>query len=85
MTKRMVAIINPRQFLGCWLKDHPHASHAHRVLRYDRELLVCYCGRTFPVGEAFAPVQGVSYCPECTTRSKKQDADKRNSHGIVKK
>ena len=64
----------PCQCLGLWLKDHPHANQVHRVLRYDRETLVCYCGRTFPAIEAIAPNMAVLYCPDCTGLWKKHEA-----------
>jgi hypothetical protein len=65
----------PTRCLGLWLKDHPHASQAHRVLRYDRDVLVSYCGRMFPVGEASRSEMCVKLCPDCMALVRKRDAD----------
>ncbi len=93
----MAITIDPHQFLGRWLKEHPHANQMHRVLRFDRETLVCYCGRTFPVSDAFIPslAYAVRYCPDCTGLWQKQEADRqratikrateRSSHVISRK
>ena len=55
----------PYDCLGKWLKEHPHASELHRVLRYEREWLVTYCGRRFPSSLA-TKASGVLCCPTCT-------------------
>lgn len=81
-TRRMVITTNSAvSLLGKWLKDHPHASQAHRILRYDRDLLVSFCGRVIPVAEAVTPRGGVLYCPVCTSRWRQQREDqKRGNH-----
>jgi hypothetical protein len=71
--------MNPAQYLGRWLKDHPRASQAHRVLRYDRDLLICYCGRVIPVGDAAAPSNSVACCPSCTGPWRKHEADRQKA------
>ena len=73
----MAIAIDPRQSLGKWLKDHPRANVAHRVLRYDRQTLVCYCGRAIPAGEAVPPAGAVLCCPDCTGVWRRQIAEKR--------
>jgi hypothetical protein len=57
--------MNPRTCLYGWYKDHPHSDHAHRILRYDRDLLISQCGRVIPVREAVAVAQSVPCCMEC--------------------
>ena len=69
--------MNVCECTGRWLKDHPHASQAHRVLRYDRDLLVCYCGQVIPADEAAFPNGGVLCCPACTALWRQQLADRR--------
>jgi hypothetical protein len=64
------------QSLGKWLKDHPRGSQAHRVRRYDRDTLVCYCGLVIKAVDAIAPLQSVACCLECTSRWREQLADK---------
>jgi hypothetical protein len=76
--------MNPTSCLGKWLKDHPRASQAHRVLRYDRDLLVTYCGRTIPAAEAVAPVQSVAWCPDCTDLWRKQTAGKARPNAALR-
>jgi hypothetical protein len=68
----MATVTDPRSLLGKWLKDHPHSNLAHRVLRFDRETLVSYCGRVFPMSEAVEPVQSVACCPDCTGKWRQQ-------------
>jgi len=63
------------QCLGQWLKEHPHADQAHRVLRYDRQVLVSYCGRTFPIGAAVRSERAILLCPECVSLSRRREAD----------
>ena len=70
--------MEPRLSLNRWLKDHPHASQAHRVRYYDAEMLVCYCGHTIPAAVAVAASQTVACCPSCTVGWRKQvEAKKR--------
>ena len=61
-----------RQCIGKWLKDHPHSNQAHKVLRYDRDVLVSYCGRMIKACEAVEPVQSVACCPDCTGKWRQQ-------------
>ena len=70
----------PRDCVGRWLKDHPHNNAAHRVLRYDGETLVAYCGLQFPAADASKITLGAMLCPKCVRLAKRQDLDrKRNS------
>jgi hypothetical protein len=57
--------MRPADSLGKWMKDHPHANQAHRILRYDKQILVGYCGKNFPAEGATLAVSGVLLCQEC--------------------
>jgi hypothetical protein len=69
------------QCLGRWLKVHPHDNLVHKVLRYDRETLVCYCGQAIPVLQAVLPTRGVLCCQTCAGLSRQREASKRREHG----
>lgn len=65
------------QCLGRWLKEHPHDNQVHRVLRYDRDMLISYCGRAIPITEALMPQGGVLCCPACAGLSRQREDAKR--------
>jgi late competence protein required for DNA uptake (superfamily II DNA/RNA helicase) len=72
---------HPSALLNKWLRDHPRANTAHRVLRYQGDILITYCGRHFPMAEA-SEQGGVVMCPQCLTMSRRRDADQlRVLHG----
>lgn len=69
----------PSQCLGRWLKEHPNDNQVHRILRYDRDRLVSYCGRVIPVLQAVLPTRGVLCCPGCAGLSKQREGSRRQA------
>jgi hypothetical protein len=66
----------PCQCIGQWLKEAPGADQAHKIVRYDRDLLVSYCGRAFPVTLATRHVLGVRVCMECARLAERRYHDR---------
>jgi hypothetical protein len=64
-----------RECVGLWLKDHPHNDWACRIVRFDGETLVAYCGRQFLAKDAGRIVQGARLCPKCVELSRRRDLD----------
>jgi hypothetical protein len=56
---------NQRQYLDTWLKESAIADVTHCIIRYDRTLLVAYCGLVIPIKDASKPVMGARHCVEC--------------------
>ena len=65
----------PRQYLGLWLKEAVTTDLGHKVLRYDGEILVSYCGRRFPADGVARPLLGVCLCTDCLILSRRQEQD----------
>lgn len=55
---------HPASLLNSWLRDHPRANMAHKVLHYHGSELIAYCGRKFPADESSAQ-GGVLLCSKC--------------------
>ena len=73
----MAIVTDPHRLLGRWLKDHAHASQAHKVQRIDQGVILCYCGRMIKCCDAVQPVQSVLCCPDCTGKWRLQMEEKR--------
>jgi hypothetical protein len=81
----MEATRHPSSLLNQWLRDHPRANIAHRVLRYDGRELMAYCGRHFPA-DGTSEQGGVVMCPQCLTMSRRREADQlRVLHGMYRR
>lgn len=70
-----MAGVSPYGALNKWLRDHQRANTAHKVLHYQGDVLIAYCGRKFPAGEA-SDQGGVVLCPKCVTMSAQRKEDK---------
>ena len=69
--------MNSRQYLGLWLKEAVTTDLGHKVLRYDGEILVSYCGRSFPAAGAARPLLGMRLCPDCLILYRRHEQDLR--------
>jgi hypothetical protein len=69
----------PHECLSQWLKVSPRTDVTHCILRYDRTLLVTYCGRTIPLKEAARPVLGARHCEICESLHRRLMKE-RNGH-----
>jgi hypothetical protein len=67
--------MNSRQYLGLWLKEVVTTDLGHKILRYDGEILVSYCGRRFPADRVARPLLGMRLCPDCLILSCRQEQD----------
>jgi len=67
--------VSPYGALNKWLRDHPRANTAHKVLHYQGDVLMAYCGRKFPAGEASDGL-GVVLCAKCVTMSERRKDDR---------
>jgi hypothetical protein len=67
--------MNSRQYLGQWLKEVTATDVGHKILHYDGEILVSYCGRRFPADGIARPLLGVRLCPDCLILSRRQEQD----------
>ncbi len=74
--------MNSRQCLGLWLKEAAATDVGHKILRYDDEYLVSYCGRGFPAESAAPPSLGVRLCPDCFRLSRRQEQDQRKALAV---
>jgi ectoine hydroxylase-related dioxygenase (phytanoyl-CoA dioxygenase family) len=68
--------MNASKCLGLWLKDHPRANLAHRVQFFDKDKLICHCGKNFPADQAASAASGTLLCQDCHRLWQQQLAQK---------
>jgi hypothetical protein len=75
---------HPSAWLNKWLRDHPRANVAHRILHYSGSELQAYCGRTFPADKA-SDKGGVILCAKCLALSQARKQSPQKAQSIRRK